>query len=52
VYAKRAIEQGVAFVPGTPFFCANPDHATFRLSFATVGEDKIVEGVSRLAKAL
>jgi len=39
-------------VPGTPFFCANPDHATFRLSFATVGEDKILEGVSRLAKAL
>ena len=51
-YAKRAIEQGVAFVPGTPFFCANPDHATFRLSFATVGEDKILEGVARLAKAL
>jgi DNA-binding transcriptional MocR family regulator len=22
VFAKRAIEQGVAFVPGTPFFCA------------------------------
>jgi DNA-binding transcriptional MocR family regulator len=42
----------VAFVPGTPFFCAHPDHATFRLSFATVGEDKILEGVSRLAKAL
>lgn len=52
VYAKRAIEQGVAFVPGTPFFCAQPDHATFRLSFATVGEDKIREGVARLAKAL
>ena len=51
-YAKRAIEQGVAFVPGAPFFCANPDHATFRLSFATAPEDKIVEGVSRLAKAL
>ncbi|WP_374355994.1 PLP-dependent aminotransferase family protein [Limnohabitans sp.] len=51
-YAKRAIEQGVAFVPGAPFFCAHPDHATFRLSFATAPEDKIVEGVSRLAKAL
>ena len=24
VFAKRAIEQGVAFVPGTPFFCAQP----------------------------
>jgi 2-aminoadipate transaminase len=52
VFAKRAIDKGVAFVPGTPFFCANPDHATFRLSFATVGEDKILEGVARLAKAL
>jgi DNA-binding transcriptional MocR family regulator len=52
VYAKRAIEQGVAFVPGTPFYCANPDHATFRLSFATAAEDKILEGVARLAKAL
>jgi 2-aminoadipate transaminase len=52
VYAKRAIEQGVAFVPGSPFFCANPDHASFRLSFATAAEDKILEGVARLAKAL
>ncbi len=51
-YAKRAIGQGVAFVPGAPFFCANPDHATFRLSFATAAEDKILEGVSRLARAL
>jgi DNA-binding transcriptional MocR family regulator len=51
-YAKRAIEQGVAFVPGAPFFCAQPDHATFRLSFATAPEDKILEGVARLAKAL
>ena len=51
-YAKRAIEQGVAFVPGAPFFCAEPDHATFRLSFATASEGKILEGVSRLARAL
>jgi len=52
VLAKRAIEQGVAFVPGTPFFCAHPDAATLRLSFATVGVDKIREGVARLAQAL
>jgi DNA-binding transcriptional MocR family regulator len=52
VFAKSAIAQGVAFVPGAPFFCENPDNATFRLSFATVGEDKILEGVARLAKAL
>jgi len=52
VLAKRAIEKGVAFVPGTPFFCAHPDHATLRLSFATVGVDKIREGVARLGQAL
>ena len=52
VFAKRAIDQGVAFVPGTPFFCANPDPATLRLSFATADVDKIREGVARLAQAL
>ena len=51
-FAKRAIEQGVAFVPGAPFYAANPDISTFRLSFATADIDKIQEGVGRLAKAL
>lgn len=52
VLAKRAIEKGVAFVPGTPFYCANPDHATLRLSFATADVEKIREGVARLGQAL
>ena len=52
VLAKRAIEKGVAFVPGTPFYCANPDSATLRLSFATADVDKIREGVARLGQAL
>jgi DNA-binding transcriptional MocR family regulator len=51
-FAQRAIARGVAFVPGTPFYCANPDPATLRLSFATVGEEKIAEGIGRLALAL
>jgi 2-aminoadipate transaminase len=50
--AQRAIEHGVAFVPGAPFYAANPDRATLRLSFATVDEERIREGVSRLAQAL
>ena len=50
--ARRAIEQGVAFVPGAPFFAADPDPASLRLSFATADEDKIREGVARLARAL
>lgn len=51
-FAKRAIEQNVAFVPGAPFFAREPDRASLRLSFATAGVDKIVDGIARLAKAL
>ena len=51
-FAQRAIAKGVAFVPGMPFYCAKGDPATLRLSFATVGPDKIREGVARLAQAL
>ena len=51
-FAKKAIEQGVAFVPGAPFYCANPDVRTLRLSFATADEARIREGIGRLAKAL
>jgi 2-aminoadipate transaminase len=50
-FAKKAIEQGVAFVPGAPFYATNPDASTFRLSFATVGTEKILEAVGRLGKA-
>lgn len=51
-FAKRAIEQGVAFVPGAPFFARDADVSTFRLSFATADVAKIEEGVGRLAKAI
>ena len=51
-FAKRAIEHGVAFVPGAPFFAKDADLATLRLSFATAGVEKIEEGMGRLAKAL
>jgi 2-aminoadipate transaminase len=51
-FSLRAVEEGVAFVPGAPFYCEQPDLATLRLSFATSDLDKIREGVSRLARAL
>jgi len=50
--AKRAIEKGVAFVPGAPFYANNPDLSTLRLSFATADVGKIEEGVGRLGTAL
>ena len=51
-FAKRAIDKLVAFVPGAPFFCASPDNATFRLSFATSDDAKIREGMARMGQAL
>jgi DNA-binding transcriptional MocR family regulator len=50
--ARRAIEKGVAFVPGAPFFANNPDTTAIRLSFATADVDKINEGIARLGQAL
>ncbi|CAN5827133.1 PLP-dependent aminotransferase family protein [soil metagenome] len=51
-FAKKAIEQMVAFVPGAPFYAEKPDLATLRLSFATANVEKIEEGIARLGKAL
>ena len=50
--ARLAIEKGVAFVPGAPFFANNPDLRTIRLSFATADESKINQGIKRLGQAL
>ena len=50
--ARLAIEKGVAFVPGAPFFANNPDLRTIRLSFATADESKINQGIERLGQAL
>ena len=51
-FAKRAIDQLVAFVPGAPFYAHDPDPATLRLSFATADVAKIEEGIGRLKRAL
>jgi DNA-binding transcriptional MocR family regulator len=51
-FAKRAIDKGVAFVPGAPFYAHDPDVSTLRLSFATADVAKIEEGIGRLKQAL
>ena len=50
--AQRAIAQGVAFVPGAPFYCQQPDASTFRLSFATAAQEQIREGLARLGRVM
>lgn len=48
----RAIQNNVAFVPGSPFYASNPEYNNIRLSFATVPEDKIKVGISILGKLI
>ncbi|MDD2919267.1 PLP-dependent aminotransferase family protein [Rhodoferax sp.] len=47
-----AVEQGVAFVPGAPFYADHGDERTLRLSFVTPSVDEIHRGVAALAVAL
>ena len=48
----RAVERGVAFVPGAPFFAGEARKNTLRLSFVTVAPEAIERGVRALAAAL
>ncbi|HEX2570036.1 MAG TPA: PLP-dependent aminotransferase family protein [Polyangia bacterium] len=48
----RAIEQHVAFVPGSPFFAMNPKSECIRLNFSNRSPELIDEGMRRLASVL
>ena len=48
----RAVERGVAFVPGSAFYAEQPDPRTLRLSFVTASEDQIRTGIAALAAAV
>jgi len=48
----KAVERGVAFVPGAPFFAGTPRKNTLRLSFVTLGAEAIERGVAAIAAAL
>ncbi|MFB6530161.1 PLP-dependent aminotransferase family protein [Streptomyces sp. NPDC056399] len=52
VLLKTAVGHEVAYVPGAPFFCGEPDPGAMRLSFTTHSADEIREGLHRLAKSL
>jgi DNA-binding transcriptional MocR family regulator len=49
---KLAIEKGVAFVPGEPFFTDGSGLNTFRLNFSNASLELIEEGMRRLAGVL
>ena len=49
---RKAVENGVAYVPACLFYVKNPDYSTARLSIGPVKEEEINEGIRRLAKIL
>ncbi|MEO7853564.1 MAG: PLP-dependent aminotransferase family protein [Rubrivivax sp.] len=48
----QAVEAGVAYVPGAPFFCHGGARNTLRLSFVTVPPERIDAGIVALAGVL
>lgn len=49
---KEALNKHVAFVPGAPFFPCTPRKNTLRLNFSNMPEDRIEQGIMRLADTL
>lgn len=49
---KKAIDNNVAFVCGTDFYADGSGDNKIRLSFSNMTEEKIVEGIKRMAKTI
>jgi 2-aminoadipate transaminase len=48
----KAVDKGVAFVPGAAFYADRGDPRTLRLSFVTASEEQIRIGIKALADAI
>jgi len=48
----RAVDAGMAYVPGAPFYCRDARANTLRLSFVTVAPPEIDKGVAALGRVL
>lgn len=49
---KKALEKKVAFVPGEPFYSNGGTKNCFRLNYATMSENRIIEGIKRIGQVL
>ena len=47
-----AVDAGMAFVPGAPFFAGQPDPCTLRLSFVTSTPEQIDAGMAALGRVV
>lgn len=52
VLAKQCLEKKVAYVPGGSFFPNGGKENHFRLNYSCMPEDKIKEGITRIAEVL
>ena len=48
----EAVERGMAFVPGAPFYAGEAQTNTLRLSYVTVSPEQIRKGIAALAAAI
>ncbi|MCP6280348.1 hypothetical protein NL459_27355, partial [Klebsiella pneumoniae] len=48
----KAVDAGIAYVPGAAFYAQQPDARTLRLSFVTLTPELIGEGVDKLGRLL
>ena len=48
----KAVEQGIAYVPGAAFYAEDPDARTLRLSFVTATREQIDRGIAALAATI
>jgi 2-aminoadipate transaminase len=52
VLLPLALKENVAFVPGDPFFSDGTGQNTMRLNFTNSSEERIEEGIKRLANVM
>lgn len=48
----ECIKRKVAFVPGEPFYAAEPEKNHCRMNFSFVDDEKLIEGIKNIAEAL
>lgn len=49
---SEGVKEGVAVLPGVPFYVGGGGEDTIRLNFSAAGEEEIAEGIHRLARVV
>ena len=49
---SEGVKEGVAVLPGVPFYADGGGEDTIRLNFSAAGEEEIAEGIHRLARVV